>query len=266
MTLNSETAARVAGLREDGYCIIEDVIPAGRVEALRDGVVATAESEAYQRTRDFVGLNASLLPYVADERALGVVEAMLGRFARVAFTGPIIRQPQDKRGAWHSDWPFGAGGAAYISEPYPNVTAYLTSIWMLSPFSSATGGTLIIPRSHLWGLDPQSGSGPAADARHPDELHVSGKPGSVMIFDSRMWHAKPNNDADALRVAVRVCFAPWWLNLDVLDPESEDGRRMACEAGVGRATASPPMPKIAMSAFEAFPERVKPLYRHWTRP
>ena len=86
-----------------------------------------------------------------------------------------------------------------------------------------------------------------------------------MIFDSRMWHAKPNNDAESRRVAVRVCFAPWWLNLDVLDPNSADGQRMASEAGSGRATASPSMPKIPLESFESFPENVKPLYHHWVQ-
>ena len=98
---------------------------------------------------------------------LGLVDAMLGRFARIAFTGPIIRQERDKRGSWHSDWPFGAGGAAFIPEPYPDVVAYLTSIWMLTPFSAATGGTLIIPRSHTWRIDPLGGSGPDADRDTP---------------------------------------------------------------------------------------------------
>ena len=76
-----------------------------------------------------------------------------------------------------------------------------------------------------------------------------------MIFDSRMWHAKPNND-DGKRVAMRVCFAPWWLNLDVLDPDSADGQRMASEVGVGRGTASPPMPRISRETFDSFPENV----------
>ena len=252
-------------LRTDGFCIIEDVIPAAEIADLRDSVLATADSEGYQESRSFLDNNQDFVHHVGNERVLGIVDGMLGRFARVAFTGPIIRQPHDKRGDWHSDWPFGSGGAAFIPEPYPDVVAYLTSICMLTPFSADTGGTLIIPRSHTWRIDPQSGSGHPADQPHPDEIHVTGEPGNVMIFDSRMWHAKPNNDDDGKRVAMRVCFAPWWLNLDVLDPDSADGQRMASEVGVGRATASPPMPKISRETFDSFPENVKPLYHHWVR-
>ena len=265
MANTDDLAQRIEHLRSEGYCILENVIPSDEVDALRDSVLATADSEAYNESRDFIGNNRDFPRYVGSERVLGLVDSMLGRFARIAFTGPIIRQSRDKRGSWHSDWPFGAGGAAYIPEPYPDVVAYMTSIWMLTPFSAETGGTLIIPRSHTWRIDPLGGNGPAANESHPDEIHVTGNPGSVMIFDSRMWHAKPNNDAGTRRVAVRVCFAPWWLNLDVLDPNSADGQRMASVAGAGRATASPAMPKIPREAFESFPENVKPLYYHWVR-
>ena len=176
MANTDDLAQRIEHLRSEGYCILENVIPSDEVNALRDSVLATADSEAYSVSRDFIGNNRDFPRYVGSERVLGLVDAMLGRFARIAFTGPIIRQSRDKRGNWHSDWPFGAGGAAYIPEPYPDVVAYMTSIWMLTPFSAETGGTLIIPRSHKWRIDPLGGNGPAADERHPDEIHVTGNP------------------------------------------------------------------------------------------
>lgn len=263
MVTTEKLTQNIERLRTDGVTIIEGVIPTADIEPLRDSVLATADSHGYEESRSFLDNNEDFVHYVGNERVLGIVNAMLGRFARIAFTGPIIRHPYDKRGGWHSDWPFGSGGAAFIPEPYPDVVAYLTSIWMLTPFSADTGGTLIIPRSHTWRADPQSGNGHPADQPHPDEIHVTGEPGSVMIFDSRMWHAKPNNDADGTRVAMRVCFAPWWLNLDVLNPASPDGQRMASEVGTSRATASPHMPKISRETFKSFPDTVKPLYHHW---
>ena len=144
MATTDDLTRNIEHLRSEGYCILENVIPSDEVDALRNSVLATADSEKYQETRDFIGNNRDFPRYVGSERVQGIVDAMLGRFARIAFTGPIIRQEKDKRGNWHSDWPFGAGGAAFIPEPYPDVVAYLTSIWMLTPFSAATGGTLII--------------------------------------------------------------------------------------------------------------------------
>ena len=77
--------------------------------------------------------------------------------------------------------------------PIPSTVMYLTTIWILSPFTPETG-TIIIPGSHRSGIDPQ-GDG-RADGRgpHPTEMRVSAGAGSVSMFDSRMWHAKPNHD------------------------------------------------------------------------
>ena len=138
MPNNEDLARNIEHLRTEGYCIRKNVIPSDEVDALRDSVLATADSEEYQESRDFIGNNPDFPRYVGSERVLGLVDSMLGRFARIAFTGPIIRQSRDKRGNWHSDWPFGAGGAAFIPEPYPDVVAYLTSIWMLTSTLPAT--------------------------------------------------------------------------------------------------------------------------------
>lgn len=266
MTSHKTTGDNLESLRESGYTLIEGVIPADKVESVREAVETTVDSPQYQEGgRDFLACDQQFVKYVGDSRVNDVVGSVLGEYYRVSFTNAIIRQSHDKRGAWHSDWPFGSGGAAFIPEPFPDAVMYLTTVWMLTPFSTSTGGTLIIPGSHKWQIDPLGGKGPNPSESHPEEIHVSGKPGDVMIFDSRMWHAKPNNDAAHRRVAMRVCFAPWWLNLDVLDPESIEGQRMAAEAGANRATSSPPMPKISNKVFDNLPENVKPLYYHWVQ-
>ncbi len=249
----------------DGWHIIDGVIPDSQVSDVRDSVVKTVESDAYLRDKNFLAVDRDFVSYVADARIAAVLEAVWGRFARVAFTGPIIRQPGDGRGGWHTDWPFGGGGAASIEAPFPDTPMYLTSIWMLSEFTAETGGTLIVPASHRSLVDPVGDDRVDPKERRPTEMRVSGKPGSVLIFDSRMWHAKPNHDGNEPRVAMRVCYAPWWLNLQPLDPESPEGTRMSEEAGTARATASPSMPRIPREAYEAMPKDVKPLYHHWVR-
>ena len=68
------------------------------MDALRDSVLATADSEQYQESRDFIGNNRDFPHYVGNERVLGIVDAMLGRFARIAFTG--ADHPAGARQAW----------------------------------------------------------------------------------------------------------------------------------------------------------------------
>jgi len=78
-------------------------------------------------------------------------------------------------------------------------------------------------------------------------------------MDSRLWHATAPNHTDKPRVALAVRYAPWWLNLDVLRPESDERRRMCDEAG---ATDNI-VPSIHSDVYEQLPPEVQPLYRHW---
>ena len=176
--------------------------------------------------------------------------------------GPTFRRPGDVREQWHVDWPFGTRPAAGILPPFPDTVMYLTSIWMLSPFLPDSGGTIIAPGTHRSGIDPTTDTMIDEKARRATEIQVSGKAGSVVLLDSRLWHANADYNGKQPRVAMRVCYAPWWLNLQPIDPESAEGIRMAEDFG---DTAAPPMPRISVETYEAMPEQVKPLYHHWVR-
>ena len=56
-------------------------------------------------------------------------------------------------------------------------------------------------------------------------------------------------------------YAPWWLNLDVLMPGSEEQMRMGEEAGY-LTNNVPPVPS---EVYERLPSKVQPLFRHWVR-
>ena len=71
MANTDDLAQRIEHLRSEGYCILENVIPSDEVDALRDSVLATADSEAYNESRDFIGNNRDFPRYVGSERVLG---------------------------------------------------------------------------------------------------------------------------------------------------------------------------------------------------
>ena len=152
---------QIAQIREDGFCILEGVIPGEDVDRVRQSVEATVEEHCSKSPPENVGFVPSLIvhdqsfaTYLADERLLGIAEAMLGKHIRISFTSAIINLTGNKRGDWHADWPFNQRNAGHFPEPYPNIVAHLTSLWMLSPFTSENGGTLIFPGSHLLNCNP----------------------------------------------------------------------------------------------------------------
>ena len=100
---------------------------------------------------------------------------------------------------------------------------------------------------------------PAAREKLAGEMHAAGPTGSVLVMDSRLWHATAPNQTGEPRVALAVRYAPWWLNLEVLRPESDERRRMCDEAGRTENL----VPSIRREVYDQLPTAVQPLYRHW---
>lgn len=263
-----------------GYCVVEAVIPASEVGAVRESVAAAMQAEyetAMQRAAKvrakghriggagvqavpgIINLDQSFAPYLADARIIGVVQALFGDFHRISNTSGMINHPGNDRGYWHADWPFNQTNAAHIPAPYADAVSKLSSLWMLTEFTPETGGTLVVPGSHKQRSNPSDGSGFDREASHPDEVQVAGAAGSVLLLDSRLWHCVASNRSNAPRVAMNVGYVPWWLNLQPTRVGSPDYQAMVVETE-GKPNQTPPVPR---GMFDGLPEEVKPLLRHW---
>lgn len=256
-------------LRMDGWCVLDGVIPDDRVAAIREectAVVARHRNpdapQSIGHVSGYINWDQSLAPYLADDRVLLLVNAMLGHDPRISFTSATINEPGNDRGAWHADWPFNQRNAGHIPVPYPDAVMHLTTIWMLSPFSKENGGTLVVPGSHRCSNNPTGSNGVPEIEPYPTETHACGRPGSVLIMDSRLWHAAAPNLSLEARVAVVVRYAPWWLNLEILRPTSGDRLRMVDAPGKGENS----VPSLPMDVFERLPSAVQPLLSHWMEP
>lgn len=255
-------------LRIDGWCAVEEVIPKGDVERVRRSVLETVPRHRNPQAPKGIGFVAGLInydqsfaPYLADPRLLGIAERLFGEHVRVSMTSAIVNYPGNERGGLHADWPFNQNNAGHVPAPYPDAPMHLTTIWMLSAFTPENGGTLVVPGSHRTGDNPTGDPRIDAKAPYPTELQVTGPAGSVMVFDSRLWHATAPNRSAEPRVALAIRYAPWWLNLEVLMPGSVERARMVDEPGK-TDNQVPPVPK---QVYETLPANVKPLYRHWVR-
>jgi hypothetical protein len=90
----------------------------------------------------------------------------------------------------------------------------------------------VLPRSHRKESNPTGDASIDPLTSFKKEINVQGDAGSVLVMDSRMWHAtSPNRMGVPRVVALVVRYAPWWLNLEVLRPESDERARMVTEAG-----------------------------------
>ena len=118
-----------------------------------------------------------------------------------------------------------------------------------------------MPASHRANNNPTGNNGVDPKKPYRTEMQATGPAGSVLVMDSRLWHATAPNRTDQPRTSVVVRYAPWWLNLDVLMPGSAERDRIVEESGKTENNVPPIPPHV----YDALPEDVKPLFRHWVR-
>ena len=169
------TEERIRRLKVDGFCVIEGVIPSDRVDQVRKSVVEAqarrhAEAEAelaatrarghrvgvmgVANLRQVINETQVFAPYLANRRILDLAEAFFGPWVRISCTDCVINNPGNGRGYLHADWPYNRTNASHVRAPYPDVMMHISTIWMLSPFSAETGGTLVVPGSHRTSSKP----------------------------------------------------------------------------------------------------------------
>ena len=273
----SETLRR---LEMDGFCILPGVIPEEEVDAVRDEVEAAVsenqqineQMQANVRARGHrigatgVASTGGLINqapgfgrYLANRRIVDPCESIFGPYVRVSSVGAVMNHPGNARGYWHSDWPFNQTVASHVPAPYPDAVMHVTAIFMLSPFTEETGGTLVVPGSHRSSTNPSGENGVDRDSPYPTEINAQGEPGDVLLFDSRLWHSVAPNHSDRARTAVIARYAPWWLNLSVQRPGTPDHTQIVVETG-GKPSV---VPLVKRDVFESLPEEARALFRHW---
>jgi ectoine hydroxylase-related dioxygenase (phytanoyl-CoA dioxygenase family) len=255
-------------MRTNGFCILVGIIPEQRCGEIRERLqeAVARERSNYPNAPKNVGFTPSVVnqdqsfvEYLADERLLSLVGNLLGEHVRISFTSAIINEPGNERGAWHADWPYNQKNAGRVLAPYPDAVMHITTLWMLSAFAAENGGTLVLPGSHRYTTNPTANGTTDAYHQFDAEINASGRAGSVLVMDSRLWHATAPNRESQPRVALAVRYAPWWLNLEVLRPESDERRRMCDESG----QTDNCVPSIRRDVYDRLPDRVRALYRHW---
>ena len=91
---------------------------------------------------------------------------------------------------------YGAGdpetNVGSVRQPFPDVTLGLTMIWFLTDVDEDSGATFVVPGSHRDLRNPRGpNDGICVTSPVSGDMQVTAKAGSVLIQDSRLWHASP---------------------------------------------------------------------------
>ncbi|MFL0414236.1 phytanoyl-CoA dioxygenase family protein [uncultured Sphingomonas sp.] len=192
-----EMAAARQQLREEGWCVIPDVIDAETTRQALDRLYAAAEASEARGVSTFMPVldpndsnvrvfyllehDAIFRELICHPLALDIVEAVLGRGFMISnFTANIAR-PGARSMALHSDQ------SIVVPAPWHDAWA-INIIWCLSDVRFENGATLFIPGGHRW-QSHDDVPGDAKDRLRPFEA----KAGSIVAMDGRLWHTSGAN-------------------------------------------------------------------------
>lgn len=259
-----ETQEILSSLEQEGYAVMKSVIPPDEVSRVRDSIVETVAKHSSTPPPNGVvtGLlrkDLSMAPYLTHPRFMDMMTGLFGEHFKISFITGLVNSAGVKRGPMHADWPYNQNAAAKFKSPYPDIVTTMVTMWMLTDYTIANGGTHIIPGSHKRDHAPRYGSEHEPMKIYPNEVQLQGKAGDVGIFDARVWHATAENTTTHPRIGVLIRYCPWWLNLKPLTPGSREREMMVGANPEGRTAQVEPIP---LSVFATLPQNIQPLLAH----
>ena len=191
----------------NGYLIVEDVLSAARVDAVRgalearlafEGDEAGSEGSANPGVRRLCNLfskGPEMEALGTEPIALEMARLTIGddfRWQAMNFHDPL---PGDERPhqTIHADRSF-----------FPNCTGYVNVIWVIDAMTVENGATRLVPGSHKrpWPMDTATGGAPV-----DGEIQVTCPAGTAVFVHGDTWHGGRANLSDSPRRVIHMGFA-----------------------------------------------------------
>ena len=198
-------------LDEQGYAIIPDVLSESETAQYRALLLRLAERDRAdgsgrvhtqgkgQHVRWLVNKGEAYEKLVAHPKVVPYFEHLLGEDYTLSTLTSNAIYPGAEDNAFHVD-----NALSQMPEPLPAFPMFVNSLWLLDDFTPENGGTRFVPGSHRFLKKPPSKGDPLS-LRHPDEVRLCARKGSVFLFNGAMWHATGANRTEEARVCL-ICF------------------------------------------------------------
>lgn len=224
--VNSQEELHLEEFYNLGYTVIENAISESELAVLRaelDQVYWQQEASfGKEQLRAINEENLARIPLAYSEAyaqlagrkdLLAYVEKILGNFFVLHLQNGIINMPQEEhhQSSWHRDLPYQNWTS---SEPLACNLYYC-----LDEFNAETGATFILPFSH------QFDRAPSASYMEKHAIQVSAPPGSVILFNSMLFHkAGYNRSASTIRRGVNHVYVKPILSQQIDMPALLNGK------------------------------------------
>ncbi len=212
-------------IREHGLALLAGQMPADVLRTARDATYGAAEEDRrLGREADRFGLDYGegnvrvwnilnrapvFRDLVQQPVVLELLRSVTGWPALLGNISANIAEPGSDGGMLHAD-------QIFVPRPWPPEPQGMNVAWLLDDFTADNGATEVVPGSHRAGddVDPAALSSQAVPVIAPA--------GTLMVFESRLWHRTGCNRSSAPRAALFGWYTRpiyrtqenWFLSLD----------------------------------------------------
>jgi len=219
--MNTQEALRALGVRDDtlteeeraaldrdGFLPLPGILTAEQVARINtriDQLLAeegeNAGKEVHQeagtdRLSDLINKDPVFEVCFTHQRVLAGIAHVLRGDLKLSSLNSRAALPGQGLQALHADW----GGAVA-----PGDYQVCNSIWLLDDFTPDNGATRVVPGTHRSGKVARDELADPA-APHPDEVKLLASAGTVVIFNSHVWHGGTLNTTASRRRALHSYF------------------------------------------------------------
>lgn len=212
----------VQQIKENGYCIIPDVISNSECKFYRD----LLELHASNYTQFYFNPKSKVSEYALEDKKNEKVVFNLHN-KDIAwfklFEHKSVTEILDvvlKEGSYNNSEPYNLLNISARSPlkntgeqqlhldsnlPGGDFPLIMVVLWMLDDFKKENGATRVIPGSHKFSSYAENGK------TYDNEVIVEGKAGSVLIYNAALWHGGNKNLTDDTRWGLVLGYGRWFI-------------------------------------------------------
>lgn len=203
----------VKKILNDGYTVIKNVL--GKEECkkikeickknyLRYTKLTKIKNPREQTIYNLHNKNDIFLKFIAHKKTFGLAEKLLS-IGSYKSSGEIILRQTAARNPLKGNSQQLHNDTRLVGCKYPLV---VHMIYMLDDFTKENGATRIVPKSHKRLYYAKN------NKIYKDEVLITGKKGSVLIFDASLWHGSSIKTIDEERWGMVFSYSRWFLKPD----------------------------------------------------
>lgn len=201
-------------LRIQGFTLLPNMIPQDELVETRQHLDALLQKdindygkEELLKIRELGTLRFMLAhdPYFiefANRRSvMELVESVLGDTCILHLQNGIVLVPSEKhqQGAYHQDFRLWLNG----------YDVSLNTFCLIDDFTVENGGTIVVPGTHM--LEER----PSDEYLQRNQIQINGPAGTIMLFNSRLWHRGGDNRTTQPRRAINMQYTRAFIRQQV---------------------------------------------------